>query len=175
VTEVNVRELPPEERAVRRYVEDLWVPYNRELEGIVEGFSLAEDVDVVPAELEYRLDRLDSETFRCWIAVDGEDGAELAATDGDFVGFVTTDLDEAPPVFDRPDRVVICDLYVEEPYRGTGLARELVGIASTEARERGCPELKLEVDVPNDRAVAFYEKLGFEPVRHAMVRELPGN
>jgi ribosomal protein S18 acetylase RimI-like enzyme len=29
--------------------------------------------------------------------------------------------------------------------------------------------------VPNGRAVAFYEKLGFGPVRHAMVRELPEN
>jgi hypothetical protein len=77
----NLRELPPEERALGRYVEEFWVPDNRESEGIVEGFSLAEDVDVVSAELEYQLGRLDAEPFRCWVAVDGDDGAGLAATD----------------------------------------------------------------------------------------------
>ena len=55
-----------------------------------------------------------------------------------------------------------------ERYRGTGLAREIVDRARTRARESGCTEMKLEVDVDNDRALAFYEKVGFETVRYTM-------
>jgi ribosomal protein S18 acetylase RimI-like enzyme len=71
-------------------------------------------------------------------------------------------------VFDRPDRLVIGDVYVLERYRGTGLARELVDRAGRRARESGCAEVRLEADVDNDRALAFYEKLGFETVRYTM-------
>lgn len=88
------------------------------------------------------------------------------------MGVITTDIDESPTVFDRPDRLVICDIYVEAPYRGTGLSRELVDRARKRAQESGFPELKLEVDVNNDRARAFYEKLGFEPTRHVMVTDV---
>lgn len=36
--------VPAEEAAVRRFGEELWLPYQRDYEGIVEGFELAEDV-----------------------------------------------------------------------------------------------------------------------------------
>ena len=81
---------------------------------------------------------------------------------------MTTDIDESPSVFARLDRLVIGDIYVLERYRGTGLARELVDRARTRARESGCTELKLKVDVDNDRALAFYENMGFETVRYTM-------
>jgi ribosomal protein S18 acetylase RimI-like enzyme len=173
---MNLRRLPPDEAAVRRYVEDLWLPYNRELEAIVDEFALADDVDVVAEERGYRLGLLESEDYRLWIAVDGGNGgSDLADDDGEFVGFVATDIDEAPTVFDRPDRLVVCDIYVREHYRGTGVARELVERARRRARESGCDELRLDVDVENERAIAFYEKVGFEPSRHTMHTDVAGN
>jgi GNAT superfamily N-acetyltransferase len=66
------------------------------------------------------------------------------------------------------DRLLVGDFYVTADHRGTGLARELMARAAQRAREVGCPELTLDVDVENDRALAFYEKLGFEPYRHKM-------
>ena len=173
---MDIRLLPADEGTVRRYIEDLWLPYNRELEAIVDGFSLTTDVDIVAEELEHRLSLHETESYRVWVAVDGaRDESDLADTSGDFVGFITTDIDESPTVFDRPDRLVICDIYVKEPYRGTGVSRELVERAKRRARESGCAELKLEVDVDNERALAFYEKLGFEPSRHTMVASVAGN
>lgn len=167
---MDVLRLPADEAAVRRYLEDLWIPYNRELESIVDSFALADDVDVVAEELEWQLDRLESESHRAWVAVDGpHDAGNLADIGGDLAGFIATDVDECPSTFDRPDRLVVCDVYVREPFRGTGLARELVDRARTRARESGCAEFELEVDVPNERAVAFYEKLGFETSRYTMV------
>ncbi|WP_257301060.1 GNAT family N-acetyltransferase [Haloarchaeobius sp. FL176] len=173
---MEIRRLPADEAVVRRYIEDLWLPYNRELEGIVDSFSLAEDVDIVAKELEHRLSRHETENYQAWVAVNGsQDEGDLATTSGDFVGFVTTDIDESPTVFDRPDRLVICDIYIKKPYRSTGLSRELVERAKRRACESGCSELKLEVDVENERALVFYEKLGFEPSRHTMVATVAGN
>lgn len=65
---MNVVELPADEAAVRRFVEELWLPYNRDLEATVERFALAD-------------------------------------VDGSFAGFVAAEIDEAPSVFDRPDRL----------------------------------------------------------------------
>lgn len=170
---MEIRPLPADESAVRRYVEALWLPYHRDLEATVDAHALADDVDLVAEELEYRLGRHETETYRAWVAVDGGDGADsLATTNGAFAGFITTEFDESSTVFDRPDRLVICDIYVRAPYRGTGLAQELVDRARTRARRQDCSELRLEVDVDNERAMAFYNSMGFKPSRHTMVADV---
>lgn len=167
---MEIRPLPPEEPAVRRFVDELFVPYNRDLEAIVDRFALDDDVDLGASERGFCLDRLEEEDHRTWVAVDGAAEADdLAEVDGDLVGFVATDVEESPAPFDRPDRLCICDFYVREPYRGTGLARELFERARARAREAGCGEFRLEVDVDNDRAIAFYEALGFEVARYEML------
>jgi ribosomal protein S18 acetylase RimI-like enzyme len=167
---MQIVRLPVEEAAVRRFIEDLWLPFYRELESTVEQFALADDVDIVAEELPFRLDRLDSEEYRIWIAVDGEAEADsLADTDGEFAGYIAVELDEAPSVFDRPDRLFICDIYVREADRGTGLATDLVDHATAWGRENGCEEMSLDPHVDNDRAIAFYEKLGFETTQYQMV------
>ena len=192
---MQIRRLPADEDAVRRETEELWLPYHRELEATVENHALVDDVPL-DEEVEFRLDLLESEGYRAWVVVDTDEDAtdediadevvtdedsadedvpdedvantDLADVDGEFVGFVMTKVDESPPVFDRPDRLIIGDIYVREAYRGTGLARDLIDRAVERARETGCEELALDVDVDNERALAFYEKLGFEPRRHRM-------
>jgi ribosomal protein S18 acetylase RimI-like enzyme len=164
---MHVRPLPAEEGPVRRYVEELWLPYHRELEATVECHALAEDVDLVAEEVAFRRERIATTPQEVWVAIDIQAGAGSgdAGFEGEFAGFVTTDIDAAPAVFDRPDRLVVDDIYVRERYRGTGLARELVASAAERARAAGCAELALDVDADNPRAAAFYEKLGFEPLR----------
>jgi ribosomal protein S18 acetylase RimI-like enzyme len=168
---MDIRRAPAEKPAVRRYVEDLWLPYQRDLEAVVEGFALADDVD--PAEeVAFRMDKMASEGHELLVAVDSPGEADpdrgVADAEGPLVGMVVTAVDEAPPVFDRPDRLVVCELYVDGPHRGTGLAERLVNGAVERAREEGCPEVALDVDVGNQRAMAFYEGLGFETARHRM-------
>jgi len=171
--DVDLRRLPAEEMPVRRFLRRLWLPYHRELEATVDDHQLADDVDLVEEELPFRLDRLEADGYRLWVAVDGTSGGSddpnidsLASTAGNLLGFIATDVDRSPSVFDRPDRLVIGDVYVREGYRGSGLARELLERATERARAAGCDELALDVDVDNDRAIAFYEKLGFETRRH---------
>lgn len=169
---MDIRPLPPEEAPVRRYVEDLWVPYHRELEATVESHALADGVDLLAEETAFRLERLADEDVRAWVAVDrdgGTDGGDLTDESATFAGFVTAELDRSPPVFDRPDRMVVGDIYVRGPYRGSGLAESLVGRVADHARETDCPELALDVDADNDRALAFYDRLGFARYRHRMV------
>lgn len=180
---MEIRRLPADRDAVRRYVEELWLPYHRDLEATVDRHALAddvEDVDLVAEEVEFRLDRLEVESYRAWVAVDGsrsgrkKDDGNRVDVDDELTGFITTDVDESPPVFDRPDRLIVGDFYVREPYRGTGLARELLHRAAERARETGCSELALDVDVENERAIAFYEKLGFETSRRRMLVPVDG-
>jgi ribosomal protein S18 acetylase RimI-like enzyme len=169
---VQLRRLPPEEDAVRRYVEELWVPYHRDLSTAVEAHDLDDSVDLVAEETEFRVDLLESDEYRAWVAVDAPAADpvsdDLATVEADLAGFVTTSVDEAPTVFDQPDRLVVGDIYVAEPYRGGGLATALMERAGQRAREAGCAEVGLDVDVDHERALAFYERLGFEPLRHRM-------
>jgi ribosomal protein S18 acetylase RimI-like enzyme len=63
---------------------------------------------------------------------------------------------------------VVGDIYVRESSRGSGLARDLMARAERRAAETDCSELVLDVDVDNERALAFYEKMGFETLRRRM-------
>ena len=167
---MNIRRLRPEEAAVERYVEELWIPYHRDLSAAVEAHGLVEDEDTVAEATEFVVDLLDSPTKYLWIAVEGASDpfGDLDETDGTFVGFLLSGVEQSPSTFDWPDRFVLGDIFVRESCRGTGLADRLVERATAQAREEGCSELVLDVDVDNERARAYYEKLGFETARHRM-------
>lgn len=170
---MEIRPLPADEDVIRQYLEKLWIPFNRELERIVDSFTLADDVNIISEETEFRLSRLKEDQYRTWIAIDSPPNASLGdgddiVNDGELVGFITTEIDEPSPVFDRPVRLMINDIYVREHHRGTGLANDLIDSAVEWAREAGCAELALDVDVGNERARAFYEKLGFETCQRQM-------
>lgn len=173
---MEFRELPAEEAAVRRYVEELWLPFNRDLAAAVDSHALADDVDLVEQEVPFRLERLESPEYELVVAVDPADGESADGSggplgDGALVGFVSTEVETAPSVFDRPDRLVVGDIYVDAAHRGTGLADDLMAHAAERAAATECAELSLDVDVDNERALAFYDRLGFEPHRHQFVVE----
>jgi len=147
-----------DERELRRYIDALWLPYQRELADIIDDFDLAEGVDFVDAEVDFRLEQLENGTQELVVAED----------DGDGVGFVVTNVDEASDVFEQPNRLVVGDLYVDPDYRGASLARDLMAHAAARAEREGCLEVALYVDVANERAIVFFEKLGFETARKRM-------
>ena len=55
-------------------------------------------------------------------------------------------------------------LYVLQPWHGSGVARTLMDWALGEARARGAEQLFLSVFVDNHRARRFYARYGFEEV-----------
>ena len=192
---MELRRLPPDEDVLRRFARECWLPYHRDLAAASASHALADwdDDRIVEANVDFYRGQFEQEGRRGWLAVvpaadaaGGEGGDEgdddavdpttVALTDPDIelVGHLLTEVDEAPPVFDRPDRLVIGDIYVREPYRSTGLADRLVERAAADAREHGCEELRLDVDAGNERALAFYAKQGFEPYRKQLTRDVDG-
>ena len=156
---MEIRRLEP--TAAERYLRELWVPYMRELEEMIQDIALASELDL-NEELAFQRARLDAQDHCGWVAV----------ADETFVGFVIGGIDAAPVTFERPDRLEIADLYVRPQDRGTGVAEQLIERALEWGRSRACDTAQLTVDVDNDRAMALYERLGFEPARFILRRAL---
>jgi ribosomal protein S18 acetylase RimI-like enzyme len=55
-------------------------------------------------------------------------------------------------------------LCINPGHRGTGISQRLMELHRNEAVSEGCKQLFLEVIVGNDRAIAFYKKLGYEKI-----------
>lgn len=55
------------------------------------------------------------------------------------------------------------ELYVREPYRRRGIARELMTAVHGEAQAAGCSRVEWQADTDNPPALALYEALGFAP------------
>jgi GNAT superfamily N-acetyltransferase len=73
----------------------------------------------------------------------------VATVDGALVGFVVVVDDEVEQV------------YVSAPYRGTGVAKVLIGEAERQVRANGHRKAWLAVVAGNARARAFYERAGW--------------
>ena len=152
------------EADVRALVEDLWLPFAREMEPVADRNRLADGVDLVAAGVDHREERLADDGAVTWVAVDG----------GELVGYAAASVESSAPVFAAGDRLHVGELYVREPYRGEGVADDLLDRADAAAAARGCERVTLDVDVGNERARAFYEKRGFDVARHRMVDRVDG-
>lgn len=73
--------------------------------------------------------------------------------------------------FGRPN-LYLEDILVRPASRGSGVGRELFAFLARRARERGCGRMEWSVLNWNAPAIAFYEKLGAEPVRDWTVYHL---
>lgn len=166
---MHIRRVRNEEDSMRRFVEELWVPYQRDLEESVELHVMAEEIDV-DGIVEFRTDWFDDPTKRLWVALDGVDDptGPIADFDAAFAGFLSTSLQTPASKFETADQLILGNFYVDPAYRGTGLADDLIARAVQQAHEDGAEELTLQVDVDNDRALAYYEKLGFDVGKYKM-------
>ncbi|TVU24600.1 hypothetical protein EJB05_27048 [Eragrostis curvula] len=79
------------------------------------------------------------------------------AKDGKCVGTVVCKMGEHRGAF----RGYIAMLVVLKPYRGKGIATELVTRSIRAMMESGCEEVTLEAEVTNKGALALYGRLGF--------------
>ncbi|WVZ51454.1 hypothetical protein U9M48_002600 [Paspalum notatum var. saurae] len=79
------------------------------------------------------------------------------AKDGKCVGTVVCKMGEHRGAF----RGYIAMLVVLKPYRGRGIATELVTRSIRVMMESGCEEVTLEAEVTNKGALALYGRLGF--------------
>jgi ribosomal protein S18 acetylase RimI-like enzyme len=84
--------------------------------------------------------------------------ALIAERDGAAVGFCL--FFESFSTFDGRRGAYVQDIYVSEAARGTGLGRRLLAAAAAISRARGGSYLRLSVEAENDRAQAFYARVG---------------
>lgn len=61
-------------------------------------------------------------------------------------------------------RAEIGPFFIGQHYHGTGAAHAMMNGVINEARKDGIEQLELFVDTENDRAIAFYERFGFERI-----------
>ena len=71
-----------------------------------------------------------------------------------------------PSLYHGGNYAAITELIVSEGAQGKGLGQMLVEEATRMARTMGCEEIDVSVEVENDKAKGFYEKLGFKK-KHA--------
>ena len=109
----------------------------------------------------------------------------LARVAGALAGFAQLRAGHAPPSVATVAPVELLRFYIDKPWQGRGLARELMQAVERQARARGARALWLGVWERNQRAQAFYRKHGFRKVGtqvfvvgtdpqtdHVMLREL---
>ncbi|GAA0665920.1 GNAT family N-acetyltransferase [Natronoarchaeum mannanilyticum] len=177
---------------VRRYehpddFDDLWdlkSAFERELGASTGG-------DEKEASYEAKLDRTYRERYREWVAecvekdegcihVAAVDAEDQSATDDDdgqtasadaLAGYAFVLPEELSMIWDA---AVLNEIYVREPYRGTGVADDLLDAAVETAERQDLPldRLVLDVDPSNERAQAFYRGHGFEPWGEMVARSL---
>ena len=106
--------------------------------------------DVLPAD--YLTDGLDADLDHHWQSTDlAEDDVVLVAEEDEIIGFIA--------VWVRPDPY-IDNLHVRPGLRSKGIGRRLMAAAAERLMAAGHATAYLWVVAGNDRAIAFYERLG---------------
>lgn len=90
---------------------------------------------------------------RVYVVEDPRDG---------LLGFAYLRESTPPPALAGKFAVEIARFYIDRPWHGLGIARVLMAACVADARSRSADALWLLVYQQNARAVAFYEKSGFE-------------
>lgn len=87
----------------------------------------------------------------------------MAWVDGEPAGTATGKIDKPGEEFAVPGGWQLVAMWVDPAVRGTGVAGALVETVARHAASQGAGTLVLWVTEVNDRARAFYRRLGFAP------------
>ena len=109
-----------------------------------------EDIDLVPALLDYYRRHMADGTFVSWLAMDG---TRIIGTSG--MSFV-----EKPPYFGCPSGKMglLSSMFTDPEYRRRGIAKELLSRVVNEARTYGCGTVQITA---SDMGVLLYTDFGF--------------
>lgn len=89
---------------------DCWLPLAEEMRALDEYNALADDIR--EEALAHRHDQFENEDSVICVVLEDEE----------FIGYVTAEWNDTPPVFRRGAEVYIEELYVDESHRGQGIA-----------------------------------------------------
>jgi len=100
----------------------------------------------------------------------GKKALFVAAVDGQIAGVILLEImmaEDGPILLPRRYGYV-SELAVLQAYQGRGIGKALMQQAKQWSLEQGVNELELQVWEDNHRAVALYEKLGYQTIRRTM-------
>ena len=98
----------------------------------------------------------------------------VAEQGGQIVGYIYAGLEPVSWKELRGPAGFIHDIVVDEPARGSGLARELIAAAVDWLNQRGAPRVMLWTAAQNTRAQGLFEAAGFRKTMTEMTLELEG-
>ena len=142
------------------FVDDLWVPFAREMAAL-DDFDTLADHGVRANVFSYVKDRFSD-----------ADIATFVAEDDDLVGYVSVEKRTPPPVFARGPRGYVDGLFVREQYRRHGIAEALLSRAESWARRQDCEYISLDVHAENHVAQSLYRRNDYVTKRHRMTKRL---
>lgn len=83
---------------------------------------------------------------------------------GNAIGYTLLGEDPVPECVTGPEPLQIRRFYIDQAWKGQGVAQQLMAAVDVEARRRGRKTIWLLAWFRNFRAHAFYRKCGFEQV-----------
>ena len=109
-----------------------------------------EDIDLVPALMDYYGRHMADGTFVSWLAFDGD--KIVGTSDMSFV--------EKPPYFGCPTGRIglLSSMFTDPAYRRRGIAKELLDRVVREAKAYGCGTVQITA---SDMGVKLYTAYGF--------------
>lgn len=139
-------------------VDELWLPFAREMARLDDYNALASDIR--EDAIEHREEKLTQAEY-C---------AQIAVEDDTFVGLATGEVRPSAPVFERGATLAISEAYVRPDWRQQGIASALLEALEAWGDKQGYETASLSVNADNHAAKALYESLGFEAKRCQMVK-----
>lgn len=155
---MNVRPLRADE--IDQLIDDLWLPFAREMADLDPYNELAENV------------RADARSYRQAKLEDESTATFVATVDDALAGYVRVTAEKAPPVFARGPEATIGEVYVAPSHRGASLATALLDRAESWAEDRGCEFATLSVNERNKTAQSVYESRDYSIRRYKMDKRL---
>ncbi|MEK4198402.1 GNAT family N-acetyltransferase [Cytobacillus sp. FSL K6-0265] len=103
---------------------------------------------------------------------ENSDNIFVADEEGVFLGYIECRIEE--DYFSKEKQVYISAIVVTAEGEGKGVGRQLMRFAETWAKEKGIKVLVLEVFSENQRAVQFYEHIGYSQEIVKMTKVIGG-
>lgn len=141
---------------IQSLIFDCWLPFAKEMAALDEYNALAEDI--TDDALTYRQEQFENEDAVISVAVENNR----------IIGYATAERNDTPPVFQRGMAVNIEEIYVEQSYRGRGIASALIEHVEQWAADCGAERMTLSVNAANEAAQALYDDRGYDVRRHKM-------
>lgn len=79
------------------------------------------------------------------------------------IGYAIATLEVEIPIYHLQEYGYIHDLWIEEPYRHQGIARQMVMQTIDHFKQLGIQQIRLNTVVGNDAALKLYTNCGFRP------------